>query len=364
MKKIKILHLCKHFYTGSYGGVEFFVKNLTEGLNQKSIDHIILCHNKKKNILNKRISKNIKLFSIKENIELLSTPMSINYLKYFYILSKKVNIIHLNYPYPFGDIATIFSKKKILTTYHSDIIKQKVSGFFYQNIFFNLSLRKSKYIIATSKNYLNSSQTLQKLKKKSHIINFGILKKKINKTQVSKKKYFIFIGNNRYYKNLNLLIEVVKKNSFNLKIITNLSCKNHKLKESLIKYKNISFYFDISEKHKYNLISNSICLILPSHLRSEAFGLALLEGLSLGKPLISCEIGTGTSFVNKHNETGYVIKPNNFNSLNNAMKKMIFNNNYKKFGHNCLKRYSKYFKRSKMCSKYLAIYNNLLNASN
>jgi len=226
-----------------------------------------------------------------------------------------------------------------------------------------LTLQKSNLIITSSKNYLNSSKILQKFKNKTQVINYGILKKNF-KTELPKQKYFIFVGNNRYYKNLNLLINVVKKNSFNLKIITNFSHKNYILKKSLNKNKNITFYFDISETEKLDLIKKSICLILPSHLRSEAFGLALLEGLSLGKPLISCEIGTGTSFVNSHNQTGYVIKSNNFNSLNKAMNKMFLNNNNKKFSLNCLKRFDKYFKRSEMCSKYFAIYKKLLNVSN
>ncbi|WP_225246636.1 MULTISPECIES: glycosyltransferase [Rhizobium/Agrobacterium group] len=53
--------------------------------------------------------------------------------------------------------------------------------------------------------------------------------------------------------------------------------------------------------------------------RSEAFGLALVEAARAGKPMISCEIGTGTSFVNKHGETAYTIPPNDVASLSDAM---------------------------------------------
>ena len=37
--------------------------------------------------------------------------------------------------------------------------------------------------------------------------------------------------------------------------------------------------------------------VFPSHLRSEAFGMSLVEAAMCGKPMVSCEIGTGTSFI-------------------------------------------------------------------
>ena len=37
--------------------------------------------------------------------------------------------------------------------------------------------------------------------------------------------------------------------------------------------------------------------------------MVLVEAAMCGKPLISCEIGTGTSFVNVHGETGLVVEP-------------------------------------------------------
>ena len=48
--------------------------------------------------------------------------------------------------------------------------------------------------------------------------------------------------------------------------------------------------------------------VLPSIFKSEAFGIVLLEAMANGIPLISTELGTGTSYVNSDGETGYVVK--------------------------------------------------------
>ena len=90
-------------------------------------------------------------------------------------------------------------------------------------------------------------------------------------------------------------------------------------------------------------------LILPSDLKSEALGLSLIEGLAMGKALISCEIGTGTSFVNKNNVTGLTIQPNSTEALAEAMLKIMNDASLReKFEKNSRKRYEKIFTATSM----------------
>src|SRR5262249_5228662 len=49
--------------------------------------------------------------------------------------------------------------------------------------------------------------------------------------------------------------------------------------------------------------------LLPSSTPTEAFGLSMVEMMAAGLPVVSTELGTGTSFVNAHGETGLVVQP-------------------------------------------------------
>jgi glycosyltransferase involved in cell wall biosynthesis len=46
-------------------------------------------------------------------------------------------------------------------------------------------------------------------------------------------------------------------------------------------------------------------------LRSEAFGMVLVEAAMFAKPMVCCEVGSGTSYVNLDGVTGLVVPPEN-----------------------------------------------------
>jgi rhamnosyl/mannosyltransferase len=63
--------------------------------------------------------------------------------------------------------------------------------------------------------------------------------------------------------------------------------------------------------------------VLPSVSPAESFGIAMLEALSLGTPAISTQLGTGTSWVNRHGETGLVVPPRDPQALAQAIRRLL-----------------------------------------
>ena len=367
---MKILHIYKRSLPESIGGVEKFIDSLCKSIAKFGIQNKVLSLSK--NPSKKEIHlEGYSVIHAKENIYFGSTGFSLEAFYIFKKLASECDVIHHHYPHPFGDLLQIasFTNKPYLVTYHSDILRQKKLEILYKPIK-NYFLHNSKKIISTSPNYFATSETLQKYSNKVDIIPIGISAEDYDFANTERinfwkeklgNEFFLFVGAQRYYKGLKIALKAIENTNIKLVLAGNMG--NNK---ELIKYaksksiSNVKFLGEVSNKEKCALLNSCFGFVFPSNLRSEAFGIALLEAALFGKPLISCEIGTGTSYVNKHNETGIVVTPGDPKSLRDAMIKL--QNNKKtaeKMGNNAKRRAKELFSSEKQANSYLKIYRNI-----
>ena len=372
MKKIKVLHLYKDAYPESTGGVAKFTNNLCKVGNSLGIENTVLAF-RKGNKRSKQITiDNYKVIFIPESFSIFSTSFSIGAFKKFKELVSKSDIIHYHFPYPFSDILNFFCgvRKPTILTYHSDIVRQKKFMFLYRFLMYSF-LNSVDHIVATSPNYLSTSNVLKRFPNKVSVIPIGLsyedYPEKNNRIHCYYKKilperFFLFIGYFRYYKGLHIVFNAVKNTKINLVLVGEGEIKKNllnKIKKENIQ--NITILDKVSEQEKVSLLNLCKGFIFPSHLRSEAFGIALLEAALFGKPMISCEIGTGTSYVNKDKITGLVVKPNSPIELRNAMQYLLDNDKVsKKMGKQAMGRAKKMFNLRESAVSYLKVYKNLI----
>jgi len=65
--------------------------------------------------------------------------------------------------------------------------------------------------------------------------------------------------------------------------------------------------------------------LLPSSTETEAFGLAMVEYMAAGLPVISTELGTGTSYVNQDGVTGLIVPANDSRALAAGIGRLLAN---------------------------------------
>lgn len=287
-------------------------------------------------------------------------------------------VIHYHFPWPFLDILQLsnFSKKPCVLTYHSDIVKQKILKRFYAPLM-HRTLSEMSAVIATSPNYLESSPVLRKYlhKGKVRVIPLGISRPQSNMLTSSKSdieyldrigvesgEYILFLGVLRYYKGVHSLISAAQSVEGNI-VIAGDGPEANALKELTKHYhlKNIIFLGEVTETEKHLLLRNCTALVLPSHLRSEAFGMVLIEASMHAKAMICCEVGSGTSYVNIHGLTGLVVPPENPAALSEACNKLLNNAPLAtQMGQAALKRYEDLFSENALGKAHIDLYSQLL----
>jgi rhamnosyl/mannosyltransferase len=302
-------------------------------------------------------------------------PVALAMIPIFWFLSRRVDVVHYHYPFPFQDILSFFAKTSLpkLVTYHSDIIRQRFTGYLYRPLM-RLFLDRADVVVATSPVYKASSYVLQSLKKPPVVIPLAIQAKPAEFDQFCldywKQRvgsgFQLFLGAHRSYKGLPTLVEAAARTKVPL-VITGEGMLTEKimLQAQTLGADNISFVGLVSRADQAALLYLSRVLVLPSCQRSEAFGIVLLEASRQSTPMITTEIGTATSWVNQHMATGLVVTPNSQVELEEAMMFMHQSPNEAiKMGLLAKQRFDSMFDVTLMAQSYIKLYQSIISNKN
>ncbi|MDB5799505.1 MAG: glycosyl transferase family 1 [Rhodocyclales bacterium] len=368
--RLRVLHFYKTAFPDSMGGTEQVINQLAKGCNDYGITTDVL------SLTSERAAGSIELdgytaHRVRRQLQIASTDFSLAAFRSFAKLAAKADVIHYHFPWPFMDVVHFATRvnKPSIVTYHSDIIRQKHLLKLYRPLR-QWFLASVDHIVATSPNYLATSDVLTKFADKVSVIPIGIDKTAYPPASAQRlrywrerlgKQFFLFVGVLRYYKGLHLLLEAAQGNAYPVAIVGAGPIERElKARARQLGLKNIYFLGFLPEEDKIALLTLCLAVVFPSHLRSEAFGISLLEGAMFGKPMISSEIGTGTSYINIANETGLVVPPGNPDALRCAMRFLWEQpGQAAAMGRVAEARYWQHFTAAKMVKPYAALYENL-----
>jgi glycosyltransferase involved in cell wall biosynthesis len=371
---MKILHFFKTYWPDTFGGVERTIAAICQGVERHGIQSDVLS-------LSAEPDKNARPFGghfahkAKLDFEFASTGFSRAAFGRFRDLSAEADIIHYHFPWPFMDVVHLATstKKPCVVTYHSDVVKQKALLRLYEPLMMRFLARMDS-IVATSPNYLQSSPVLQKFRPKVDVIPLGLDEAGYPAVDSARRerwrsrlpaRFFVFVGVFRYYKGIHVLMDAAEKTGIPVVLIGGSETDTFAQEAAQRGISTLHFVGSLSDEDKMAILDLSAGLVFPSHLRSEAFGLSLVEASMQGKPMISCEIGTGTSYVNLDGETGLVVAPQDSDALAGAMTRLFHDTELaERFGRNARQRYLANFTADRMATAYAQLYHRVAGGKN
>lgn len=329
MKPLRVLHLYRTYFPETQGGLQEAIRQLCLATQEHGVSNTIFALAKHPEPAYLDLPEG-RLVRARSWMEVASCDIGAwAALRRCRAAADENDVIHIHYPWPFADVLLPFIRSRnqpVVVTYHSDIVRQKGLGVLYSPLRRYL-LNAASRIVASSPNYAASSQVLQEYKDKQSYIPLclgGIdpsAPALCARWEVELgRDFFLFVGVLRYYKGLDILLEAAKRVKAPI-VIVGSGPEGERLRNEVKAndLQNVHFLGAVPDEDKHALFALCRAVVFPSHLRSEAFGMTLLEGAQAAKPLISCEIGTGTTWVNLHNETGLVVPPDDADALAGAM---------------------------------------------
>ena len=353
------------------GGIERFVDQLARGVVAAG-EEVDILHLSREAAGPPLVVAGYRVHRAQLDFEIAGSGFSMGAFGKFETLVREADVIHCHFPWPFADLVCLVTRPRapIVLTYHSDIVKQEKLMPIYRPLM-ELFLSRVRRIVATSPNYSVSSKVLQRYSSKVSVVPIGLDKNtyplpsedcKTRWRDMVSDRFFLFVGILRYYKGLHTLLEAVKSLQCRV-VIAGAGPEESSLREKAEKLglSNVIFLGQVSDLEKATLLSLCYGVVFPSHLRAEAFGVSLLEGAMYGKPMISSEIGTGTSFVNVSGLTGLVVPPSDPTALRAAMEYLLNNPSIARdMGISAAERHRQLFTAEHMVKGYMDIYRSLL----
>lgn len=361
----KVLQVNK-YYSPDIGGVETVVKQYSEYLTQESYDVTVLA-----------VSKDFCLRTTSEEINgvkvvrcssfgtFMSMPISLSFLFHYIILSLKCSVIHFHEPFPLASLTSllyvlgVFRRKKIIVTWHSDIIKQKVFKSFVE-IFQRLLLRRADIITTTSPNMITFSRLLSRYSHKVTVLPLSIVPNVYN---IQDDSYILYLGRLSYYKGIDVLLKAYSDSNKKLKLIL-VGDGDNSIVQLINEYKDIlgnKLEFVnrfVTENEKWEYIRRCSFFVFPSVQPSEAFGIIQLEAMLCSKPVINTNLPTGVPYVSLDNVSGITVEPNNIDELRIAINKLSSDEDYRnRLGIGAKDRVYGNFTNDKVLESLLKIYN-------
>lgn len=367
---LRVLHLYKSWAPVSYGGVEQVITTLGFGGTAYGIQSRVAFLGPGRGVAAVH-HRGLHAYRFPLDGEVASTGWSLAWAAGYRRLTAWADVLHFHFPWPYGDLVHLLSgvQKPMVLTYHLDITRQRLLRLLYAPLMHRF-IGQAALVVATSENSLRTSSVLQRHLHKTTVIPLGVedrCSRQALPIRVSHWRhrlgegFVLFVGVLRYYKGLTYLIEAAQRIRARIVIAGAGPCDGA-LKEQARKLglSNVDFLGAVTDADKDALYRLCRLFVFPSHLRAEGFGLALVEAAMHAKPMVSCEIGTGTSFVNQHGETGLVVPPADPPALAEAVNRLLADEDTcARYGRNARARYDQRFTASAMTAAYTAVYHRL-----
>lgn len=336
MDTMHILHIYKDYYP-VLGGIENYLRVLAEGLAARGHQVTVLVSNTGRR--GETLCRpGLTVHKTGRLLHLASTPLS-PALLWRAARMQGVDLVHLQFPYPPADLAALAvpGRPPLLLTYHSDIVRQQGLLRLYGPLLRH-TLGRAARIIATSPQYIASSPFLRRHADRCVVIPLSVDLDRFAHPDAARVAHLraaypgpllLFVGRLRYYKGLHYLLQALPllRSAARLLLVGQgpEAPHLHKLAAQLGIRDRVVFLGDVGDAALPALYHAADVFVLPSHLRSEAFGIVQVEAQAAGLPIVCCELGTGTSYVTQHGRTGLVVPPADPPALARAIDLLLAN---------------------------------------
>lgn len=252
---------------------------------------------------------------------------------------REVDILHLHSPNPSLLFALLAAGRlpPLVITHHSDVVRQKVLGAAFAP-FENVAYGRAALLLSDSEGYIGGSTLLTRYREKVHALPLGIdLSPYLEPSAGARAAaetwraelggpLWVTVGRLVYYKGLEVALEALRHAPGRLLVIGDgpLAEPLRRRADLLGVRERVIFAGHLEQDQLVGALLAATGLWFPSVARAEGYGLAQVEALAAGCPVINTAVpDSGVSWVSRDGETGLTVPVGDAQALAAAATRLV-----------------------------------------
>lgn len=294
----------------------------------------------------------------------LSTPITPGWLTE--LRRRTADVIHVHLPSPLAEMGCLarLPRAPVVATFHADISRNPGVARWYLPVQHRFLARADRLVVG-SRTLADTSPTLAAHRERLTVIPYGVDPEEwpaapeaveaIRRTHGH--PIVLFLGRLVVYKGVDVLMQAMASVDATLLVVGDGPARPALEAATPGGRDNVRFLGNVSNEYRSAYYRAADIFVLPAVSRAESFGIAMLEAMAHGTPAISTEVGTGTSWVNLHGETGLVVPPCDPHRLAAAITALLSDDGLRKMlGVAAAARARDHFSKQAMVERLSALY--------
>ncbi|MCB1996253.1 MAG: glycosyltransferase [Burkholderiaceae bacterium] len=371
---MKLLQVSK-FYPPELGGIEAVARDLSAGLMARGVDVEVLC-------AHTRWRREQAVGPAGERVTRaasaglwLSTSMAPGLVTELRRRQEAADIIHVHMPDPLAALAVWAARPRgrVVLHWHSDVVRQRLAMHVYRPLERWL-LARADAVVATSAAYAESSVPLAPWQHKVTVVPIGAPPPEAPPAarvqrlrQLADGRRIVFsLGRMTHYKGWDVLIEAARSLPDDVLVLVGGGGPD------LAHYRAMAVQAGVAGKIVFRgamasadveaAFAEAAVFCLASTVRAEAYGVAVLEAMARGLPVVATDIpGSGLGWLVQHGSTGLKVPVRDPAALAAGVRQLLEDAPLRqRCGDAGRARWASAFTVDAMCRRMLALYDHLL----
>jgi rhamnosyl/mannosyltransferase len=319
---VRIVHVYKDAYPPVHGGIEQHIALLAR-LQAAAGHEVEVLVGGARGVADVEERDGYRVMRLPELGRAASSPLTLGFGRALRMC--RADIAHFHHPNPIAElfVSALPSSTRVVASYHADITRQRVLGAGYRPLLRRF-LARADAIVTSSDRLRDTSAALAPHRVRCLVVPYGV-EVPPPREMARLPATVLFVGRFREYKGLPVLLDALARvPGVALRLVGDGPLRpglDERVRQLALGDR-VAFLGDLDAEQLDEEYRRAMALVLPSIRRSEAFGIVLVEALHRGTPLITTELGTGTSWVNQHERTGLVVAAQDAGALSQAIQRL------------------------------------------